>query len=447
MKHCEGCDRDITLEGARYCPWCGHGLHVAERCCPTCGYEMQADFSFCPICGVSSQNTPYEAPLAKKPIKENADELSIYHWLDFSEENIFEDYTVCKNDSFSYCIRSERANDLRIKKKFSVLPDTVYYITADIRTENVLNHENQENPVGACISTNDWYFSRSLFATNDWQTVGVLGRSDDYGNLWVSFNLGYSFNTCSGNAWFENVCFTPADTITGNDSTWKILAVLLTESGIDTADEQTGERIRLSHKMSREELILIRKSLLAFEEDFNNDAEGLLSAKVEIFEPTVSCKSYTKFSLGYTISGPSARAYLESLGVDILSYDHVIFIACQPKLPASYFGLGGLPIKEQVGYSFILFADMESSLRYLRGELENSWIPAIYMHEFLHSIERCANSLRLPVPLVDGDRFGYSDVEEYRAWYRDFMHKRLLVNGDMLGVDPRVWKLRPSLFR
>ena len=139
--------------------------------------------------------------------------------------------------------------------------------------------------------------------------------------------------------------------------------------------------------------------------------------------------------------------YLEDLGVDILSYDHVIMIAVQPGLPANYYGLGGLPIKDKVGYSFVLHLDVEKTLNYLNGLQENTWTSAIYIHEFLHSIESCSNSLGLNVPLIDGDRFDYPNVDEYRLWYKDFIHQNLLVNGKRLGVDPRVWKLRPSLFK
>lgn len=445
MRRCNRCLKEIPYEGARFCPFCGGQARAVGNFCHSCGYEMRSDFRFCPSCGAYAVGEKKDHPV-KRGIKEDGESLFIQHWLEYSEDNIFEDYIVRRHDTFSYCIREERANDLRINKRFILEPDAVYYISVDIRTENVVNRENKENPVGACISTNDWYFSRSLFATNDWQTVGVLGRSDECGRLTVSFNLGYTFNTCSGTAWFENVRFTPASSFYSGDNRWRILAVILTETGINTIDDETGERISLLHKMSHEERVLIRQSLAMFERDFNIDAEGRFSISLEIVEPDVRCNHYTKTSLGYTISGPSACEYLEGLGVDALDYDHVIFIACQPDIPAGYFGLGGLPIKGQVGYSFILHKDLPESMKYLRGQRDNSWVPTIYAHEFLHSIERQANALRLPVPLVDGDRHGYPDIEEYRAWYRDFMHKRILVDGEYLGVDARVWWLRPSLF-
>jgi hypothetical protein len=273
-----------------------------------------------------------------------------------------------------------------------------------------------------------------------------LGRSDENGNISVSFNLGYFFNTCSGTAWFENICFTPADNYAGDENKWRFLAVLLTETSIDVVDAEEKRRIKLSHKMSAAEKSAIKKSLRGFEKDFNEDAEGLFSASVDIVESAVKCSDYTKTGAGYTITGPSAYAYLNEIGVDISSYDHVIMIACQPGLPVKYYGLGGLPIHGKIGFSFILHTDISNCIHYLNGKREGSWPSAIYVHEFLHSIESCSNSLGLPVPAVDGDRFGYPDEEEFRAWYKDFMHKRLTQNGETLGVDPRIWRLRPSAF-
>ena len=409
MKYCKACSRTYPVQDARFCPCCGANL----------------------------------SDTARYPLRQT-EEITVHHWLDYSENNVFFDGAVCRIDEFSYCLRDTRANDLRIQRMFRVNPDTIYYITADIRTENVINHENQENPIGACLSTNDWFCSKSLFGTNDWQSVGVLGRSDEEGRLWVSFNLGYTFNTCSGCAWFENVRFQPILPTRNHKNTWRFLAVIVSESGIDT--EHEGSRLCLSHSMSEQERHLIRKSLYDFERDFCEDGEGLVDCKVDILELRKKCTAYTKADIGYLISGPDACRYLEENGVCIEKYDHVFMIVFQPSLPANYFGLGGLPIKGSVGFSLILHADANNSLHYLSGKRENTWIPTIYMHEFLHSIERCANALRLPVPMVDGDRFGYPEVDEYRLWYRDFIHNRLWKNGKNHGVDARIWQLRPSRF-
>ena len=413
MAYCYACNRDMDISGAVFCPYCGVRLPSRKRA----------------------------------PVREVTDELSVYHWLDYGEENVFLDYSVRRTDDFSYCIHDTRANDLRIKRLFKTEPDTIYYVTVDVKTEDVVNRENQANPIGACISTNDWFCSRSLFGTNDWQTVGVLGRSDNAGNLMVSLNLGYTFNTCSGSAWFENIRFTVAERYTKEDNTWRFLAVLVTESGIETYDEESGQYLSLSHTMSEAERTVLRQSLYQFERDFTRDGEGLISAKVDILETREKCTAYSKTDVGYLISGPDACRYLEDNGVRIEAYDHVFMIVCQPSLPVKYYGLGGLPIKNRVGFSFILHADVENSLHYLSGKRENSWPSAIYMHEFLHSIESCANSLGLPVPMVDGERSGYADLDEYRLWYHDFIHNKIHGNPTGSGVDSRILRLRPSLFQ
>lgn len=446
MNICPECNRNIPLEDALFCPYCGNKLPELVRFCKKCGFRMKPGYRFCPMCGGFAQPEESKNKITKIPVTEEENSLSIHSWLGYGEDNIYKDYGEKRSDRFSYCLSDERANDLRIIKKYSVDPDTVYFVTADVKTENIVNHEGSETPIGACISTGNFCCSPSLFGTNDWQTLGVLGRSDENGNISVSFNLGYFFNTCSGTAWFENVCFTPADNYAGDENKWRFLAVLLTETSIDVVDAEEKRRIKLSHKMSAAEKSAIKKSLRGFEKDFNEDAEGLFSASVDIVESAVKCSDYTKTGAGYTITGPSAYAYLNEIGVDISSYDHVIMIACQPGLPVKYYGLGGLRIHGKIGFSFILHTDISNCIHYLNGKREGSWPSAIYVHEFLHSIESCSNSLGLPVPAVDGDRFGYPDEEEFRAWYKDFMHKRLTQNGETLGVDPRIWRLRPSAF-
>ena len=443
MKKCPICERRVMMDEALFCPYCGNAFPASDSFCVNCGSRLQADYDFCPLCG-----TRVNGEIAGSPFYEMENELHVHHWLDYGESNLYRDYNVKSRDAFSYCLRDSRPNDLRLIRKFKLEPDTVYYVTADIRTDGVVNHENSADPIGACISTSHFYCSRSLFGTCGWQTVGVLGRSDESGVLEVSFNLGYYFNTCSGTAWFENLRFISTERYFNGDNTWRFLAVILRDTGIDTLDPDTGERIRLSHKPSVAERDALKNSLRGFERDLTKDAEGLFRVKVDIVEPTAKCDSYTKNGFGYTLTAPSAREYLAENGIDISGYDHVIMIACLPELPANYFGLGGLCIDGKIGYSFVLHRDVQNCIEYLNGRRPGSrWPSALYVHEFFHSIEACSRALGLDIPEVDGAREGYSDREEYRDWYRDFIKKNIGKSGEKRGADPRLWRLRPSLFR
>jgi len=382
------------------------------------------------------------------PITGNEPDLSVHHWLNYGENNLYKDYTIHRSDEFSYCISENKANDLRIIKKYIVEPNTLYAISADVKTKDIVNHENSDNPLGATISTEDYNVSHSILGTNDWQTIRLVGRSDARGILNVSMNLGYYSNTCTGTAWFENIRLTPVSEFAASDNTWRFLAVILTETGIDTMDPDTNRHIQLSHKMSSEEISAIRKSLSRFEEDFSEDAAGLFKVDVDIVEATEECTDYSRIGESdYTINTSSARAYLEQNNIDIAGYDHVIMITCLPSLPAKYYGLGGTFIQDKIGFSFVLHTDVKHCIEYLNGNFPGLWPAAVYVHEFLHSVESYSHSLNFEIPdLHNGEKYGYIDTEEWREWYWDYIHKNIISDGKKIGVDPMVWKLRPSLF-
>ena len=447
MKKCTSCNSVISVSEALFCPYCGFELRNQERLCGKCGYTLQPDYKFCPICGTSACfDKEVQPEVTKKPIIDGEEGISTHRFRECGSDGMYYDYVTKRSDKFSYCINDKKPNDLRVIKIYRVMPDTVYFITADVMTKNVVNHENKESPIGACISSGAFNCSSSLLGTSDWQTVGVLGRSDDMGALEVSLNLGYNFNTCTGEAWFENINVTPAADYTSGKNTWRFLAVVVTDTGIDTIDRDTARHVKLSHQMSPAERAAIKKSLSCFKTDLSKDAGGLFDVDVDLVEMSAKCTEYTKTNVGYTITAPSAREYLRKNGIDISGYDHVIMIACLPSLPAKYYGLGGSCIDGKIGYSFVLHTNADKYIEYLNGRWDGMWAPAIYVHEFLHSIEATSRALGLEVPKVDGERFGYSDRNEWREWYRDFIRKELKVGGKQLGVDPRIWKLRPSVF-
>ena len=154
------------MDEALFCPNCGNAFPASDSFCVNCGSRLQADYDFCPLCG-----TRVNGEISGSPFYEMENELHVHHWLDYGDSNLYRDYNVKSRDAFSYCLRDSRPNDLRLIRKFKLEPDTVYYVTADIRTDGVVNHENSADPIGACISTSHFYCSRSLFGTCGWQTV------------------------------------------------------------------------------------------------------------------------------------------------------------------------------------------------------------------------------------------------------------------------------------
>ncbi len=428
-----------------FCPYCGSSTLASLSFCPDCGGIVEEGYRFCAYCGKTiEEGEKCDKSDGCPVVKENLD-IRIHSWLPLTDKNIYKDYIIRRNDGFSYHISADKPNDIRIIKTYTAEPDTLYIVSVDIRCVNVINVENQTNPLGASISVGE-NISHTLFGTTEWQTVRVIGKSDKNGELSLSLNLGYFSNTVLGDAWFENIRIERAKDI-ASYSEWRFLAVLITNTGIDTFDEELNARITLSHKMSDEEKSELRGSLLEFERTLSADSEGLFGVKLDIIESSMLCSDYTKCGCGYTITVESAYDYLKTMGIDLSEYDHIFFVTCLPDLPATYYGLGGLFMKGKVGYSFVLHRDVQHYLDYLRRKGGWEWPPAVYAHEFLHSIENYSASLGYKLPSIhDGKEFGYSDAEEWREWYRDYIRKDVIRDGVRKGVEPLIWRLPPRLF-
>lgn len=376
-------------------------------------------------------------------------DIQIQSYLGHTAENAFKDLVTKNSAAYSFCLTDTRANDLRIIKTFDVEPDTVYIISADVKTENVVNEQDPNSPIGVTISTaGAGSTSKGILGTNDWQTVKTAARSNEDGTLEVSLNLGFTANCCSGTAWFDNITVTPATDFKAPDNTWRFLAVILSDTGINTKDADTGKRVKANHTMSEEELEVLKQSFADCEEQFNADAEGLFTVDYDVVVCDTKFTDYTKNDVdSYTMNNTTAYHFLKDNGIDIEGYDHVTVITCLPGLPVNYYGLGGSMIEGAVGYSFIIHTDSQYMIHYLRGEYEDTWPVAAYVHEFLHSIETYSSALGFEMPLIHNYQdYHYSEEEEHRAFYRDLIHNRIEYNGELVGVDPIVWALKPSLF-
>ncbi len=368
-------------------------------------------------------------------------------WLTYSLDNICKDYSVSNGNSYSYCITDTRANDLRMVKKYKGEPDTLYVVSADVRTKDVVNHENPNDPMGASISAGDYTCSASVLGTSEWKTLSFVGRTDKDGYITVSLNLGYWSNTCTGTAWFDNVRISKLSDYKTEDKTWNFLAVIMTDTSLNTYDGDLGCTLKLHYEMSDDEVSNLKKHMAEFEKDIPNISGGMMEAKVDV---AVCEKNFSKFTkdkaYGYVINAEEGNEYCAECSINPEDYDHVFFILNLPSLPKEYFGLGGTNIIGQTGYSVIIFDGADA----IKGAYESaeSWSPSVYVHEFLHYIENYSRSYGFEIPSIhDAEKFGYKHVCGWRGFYSDFMTKNVVSNGEKLGVEPVIWNAAPHKFR
>lgn len=372
--------------------------------------------------------------------------------LSFSYENqntgyVYRDLSVNNGGAYSVCITSDTLGNHHLRQTVSVEPNTSYIISADIKTSNVAAPHADSRLEGAYVSVqidddnNLWDVSSSLCGTNDWTTVKVLGFSDAEGNLPFDLNLGGSGSqTSSGTVWFDNVTYTRTTDRMEADPTWKFLAVILPNTQLDTAT------LHLSYTMEDRHISLIRNALAKLESDLTEISRGKIGAQIDVIVSNKVMDAYEKGDFGYKIAEEAAYTYCLEAGIDISQYDHVYFISCLPDMPANYFGLGGGFISGYTGFSQIYFPSDEYLSQVMGGGWY--WTSSVFIHEFLHSMETYSDALGYPAAVLhDGEKYRYQEEpNDWREFYTDFINQEIQYQGEKIGIDKRVFTIKPHEF-
>ncbi len=369
----------------------------------------------------------------------------------YTNKNVYVDYSTNNGGDFSYCISTETPNVLGIEQEFQLKPNTIYIITVDVKTKNVVSHENQFFSLGANISAEYLYNnSQGVLGDSDWTTISLIAKSDEKGILGVSLNLGYWYNACSGTIWYDNLKITEYSDFMVEDPTWNFLFVVLTNTSLNTYDDDLKKQLNISHQMTDAEYKAICKSVEDFENDLTNKSKGVLKANATIVKCNAEISDYEKSGNGYYITAGAALKYLNEQNINIDEYDHVVFVTSFPDLPRSYFGLGGTFIKGYRGFSLIMYGDGGTDCtRYCYDVSESNWPAGLYVHEFIHSIENYAKKFGFTVPSADGSgQYGYGtqNTDGWRKFYMDIILNQVKYNGTYTGVDPSIWRIPPRLF-
>jgi len=99
-----------------------------------------------------------------------------------------------------------------------------------------------------------------------------------------------------------------------------------------------------------------------------------------------------------------------------------------------------------IGFSNIRLPNDENSYLYRYDSRINTFPEEVYIHEFLHTMERISRENGLEYPyLHDYAQYGYENdkLEGLKKWYGDFMTKKIENNGTYIGLNPRVYSLQP----
>ena len=77
----------------------------------------------------------------------------------------------------------------------------------------------------------------------------------------------------------------------------------------------------------------------------------------------------------------------------------------------------------------------------------NTFPEEVFMHEFLHSLERTAEEYGYTIPaLHDYEKYGYKnqDLTGLKDWYKDYINNNIKTSSGYTGLPEKVFTLKPA---
>lgn len=100
-----------------------------------------------------------------------------------------------------------------------------------------------------------------------------------------------------------------------------------------------------------------------------------------------------------------------------------------------------------IGYSNIRLPNSSKSYIYKYDTRVNTFPEEVFLHEFLHSLERTAQEYGYDIPaLHDNEKYGYrnQNLTGLKNWYIDYMNKNIKTSNGNIGLPPEVYTLKPA---
>ena len=100
-----------------------------------------------------------------------------------------------------------------------------------------------------------------------------------------------------------------------------------------------------------------------------------------------------------------------------------------------------------IGYSNIRLPNDSKSYIYKYDSRVNTFPEEVFLHEFLHSLERSAEEYGYQNPaLHDYEKYGYKNeiLTGQKQWYKDYMNKEIQTTNGNIGLPPEIFSIKPA---
>ena len=355
------------------------------------------------------------------------------------------DSEITYSDMNSYKITSNEFNDAMFSKEVQVKKNTPYRVTCMVKTQGV-QAEQETSSIGAqiCIS-NTVERSVAISGDNDWQELTFIFNSKNREVVDIAFRLGGIDGYAKGEVWFSD--FRIEEGTAETDSNWNFACFIFENTNVIIDNKQ------IDIQVTNSDITDIKNTINRFEKSCQELSKGKMTAQCDIYqiqEPITSLSYDQEF--GYYVSPEDIENQIKDI-INQNNYDHIFVVVrlgneeYQDDIEIKdWIGLGSMDYYG-IGFSNIRLPNSSKSYIYKYDTRINQFPEEVFLHEFLHSLERTAKEYEYEIPaLHDYKEYGYEN--EYligqRNWYKDYMNQEIQTSNGNVGLPNEIYTLKPA---
>lgn len=350
----------------------------------------------------------------------------------------------------SYKIENTDFNDAMFFKTIPVIPNTSYKVSCMVKTKDVIN-KNENTDAGAHICINETVEkSDNITGTSDWTKIEFIFNSKNRQEVQIGFRLGGNYDDSKGTAWFSDMTIEVGTADSSNK--WNFLCLIFDKTDVNLNINGTNKNFNLT--LSKSDINDMKLCINRFKTSMEEMSKGKIEVNYDIKEiqTPITSMSYDKEN-GYFVSPYDVKKVIDKY-IALGKYDH-IFIAfrtgdinSKEEIPVNdWIGLGSMEYRN-IGFSNIRLPNSNSNYIYKYDERINIFPEEVYVHEFLHTLERNSLEYGYERPeLHDYEKYGYKSQNKtgLKEWYNDYINKNIKsTSKGLVGLPEEIFTKKPT---
>ena len=248
----------------------------------------------------------------------------------------------------------------------------------------------------------------------------------------IGFRLGGYLGKAKGEVWFSDI--TIEEGISEENTNWNFACFFFKNTNVTINQKE----IKLT--INSNDISTITDTIHRFETSTQELSNQKMKANCDIYEietPITSLSYDNEF--GYYVAPEDIEKQIKDI-IDQKDYDHIFVIVRlgdeehQTDIEINdWIGLGSMDYYG-IGFSNIRLPNDSKSYIYKYDTRINQFPEEVFLHEFLHSLERNA------------EEYGYQNEAIYgqKKWYQDYMNQAIKTNQGNMGLPKEIYGLKPA---